>query len=498
MKRIKIAIASVIIAMSVASCDSYLSEIPDNRTQIDSSEKVAELLVSAYPQAIAASFLEDFTDNVFDSGIMSYATRDNNKNYQWELNENISTDSPSRYWDACYEAIAVANHALEAIEEMGETNDVKIKALKSEALLARAYAHFQLVLIWGKTYNPATSSTDLGVPYVDKVEQKLVQKYTRNTVAEVYDRIEADLIEGMKFIRNDYKSPSFHFTVNAANAFASKFYLSKGDWDNVLKYTNYLGSKPANVIRDVKGWHNMDLLTAWAGYTRSTVTSNLLLVTTNSRMQRIVASTRFTLTGVEKDKIFSRNRNPIANKSFYSKWYSRNSQKTTFSPKYWEYFKVTNPSAQTGFAFSTDVLLSNDETYLNRIEALIMTNRFDEAMTELEFFISTRTQNYDASTDKLTWNRLKQLYPYEADKLTPFYGIESEDQGVLLNALLETKRRDFIHEGKRWFDIKRMNMIVVHKTQDGEEYVLAKDDTRRQLALPLHVVAGGLVDNPKN
>ena len=38
-----------LIALGISSCEDFLSEIPDNRTQIDTPEKISELLVNAYP-----------------------------------------------------------------------------------------------------------------------------------------------------------------------------------------------------------------------------------------------------------------------------------------------------------------------------------------------------------------------------------------------------------------------------------------------------------------
>ena len=46
-------------------------------------------------------------------------------------------------WAQNYKAISHANEALEGIAKLG--NDPKLNPAKAEALLARAYAHFELV-----------------------------------------------------------------------------------------------------------------------------------------------------------------------------------------------------------------------------------------------------------------------------------------------------------------------------------------------------------------
>lgn len=104
-----------------------------------------------------------------------------------------------------------------------------------------------LVSLWSNRYNPATAATDLGVPYVIKPETELLAKYKRNSVQEVFDFVEQDLIEGMKYVTNEYKEPKYHFTVDAAKAFAARFYLIKGDWDKVIEFTDGLGSKPTKL-----------------------------------------------------------------------------------------------------------------------------------------------------------------------------------------------------------------------------------------------------------
>lgn len=54
-------------------------------------------------------------------------------------------DSPYDLWNDCYKAIASANLALQAIEEMGTPHPYPTKG---EALMCRAYAHWVLTNIF--------------------------------------------------------------------------------------------------------------------------------------------------------------------------------------------------------------------------------------------------------------------------------------------------------------------------------------------------------------
>ena len=117
---------------------------------------------------------------------------------------------------------------METISKAANPNDYS--AQKGEALVARAYAHFMLVNFFSKFYDPATASTDPGIPYVTEPEKVFIKQYDRKTVQYVYDMIEKDLLEGLPLYRiRNYNVPRYHFNRAAANAFATRFYLYKKD-----------------------------------------------------------------------------------------------------------------------------------------------------------------------------------------------------------------------------------------------------------------------------
>ena len=78
-----------------------------------------------------------------------------------------------------------------------ERGEVRRQAIKGEALLARAYAHFMLVNLFAKHYDPNTATSDLGIPYVTTPETEFIKEYNRASVARVYDLVEQDMLEGI-------------------------------------------------------------------------------------------------------------------------------------------------------------------------------------------------------------------------------------------------------------------------------------------------------------
>ncbi|MCD0469849.1 RagB/SusD family nutrient uptake outer membrane protein [Flavobacterium sp. JAS] len=491
MKTLKITL-SLLILICITSCDDFLSEKPDNRTEIDTPDKIAEILVNAYPQISYFDIAETMSDNVFDSGMVQTLLK-NEQNYNWEIQtETADIDTQATYWDACYRAIAHANTALEAIDKLGNTSSLNPQ--RGEALLARAYSHFMLVSFWSKRYDPATASKDLGIPYVTKPETQLVTKYTRNTVAEVYALIEKDLEEGLKLVTNDYKEVKFHFNKDAAKAFASRFYLIKGDWDRVIALSDDLGTKPVGKLRDFASYDLLSVDDQRIAYASSTANTNLLIVSPNSIVARS-RSNRFYLSGDRYQDIFGPSTS-LFGKSWLYNFYSSNSSITVFLPKFYEYFKYTNVTAGIGEPYTAEVLLSNDEFFLNRIEAHVMKGQTALANEELEYFLSTRTVGYNATTDKVTEAKVVAKYPVIDNEYTPFYTL-TPVQTSYVKALAETRRRDFVHEGMRWFDVKRFNIVVNHETINKPVNTLVKDDNRRALQIPLHASNTGVELNPR-
>lgn len=492
MKKITVTLSFLLI-FGLTSCDDFLSEVPDNRTQLDSPEKISELLINAYPLSNYMEFAETMTDNVFDSEDLTKTTIKNSQAYNWEMIEATNRDTPAHYWDACYKAIAHANQALDAIEKLG--GSAALNPQKGEALLARAYAHFMLVTLWSQRYNPATADTDLGIPYILEPEDVLIKQYTRNSVGEVFDYIEKDLEEGLKYATNDYQELKFHFNKSAAKAFASRFYLIKGEWDKVISVSNELGNDPVGKLRNYQSYLDVDFATGTRKYSQATEDTNLLIVSAYSIYSRTFSSNRFQLTGARRNEVLGATTS-VFNKDWLYRPLSYNGQITIFVPKFTEYFKITNANAGIGFPLDALVLLSNDELYLNRIEAHVMKGDLATANTELQYFLGTRTVGYNPTTDVITEAKIVAKFPVIDNEYTPFYSM-TPTQTSYVKAIAETRKRDFLHEGLRWLDIKRFDLEVVHQTYNQADNVLTKGDKRRAIQIPLHVSNTGLEKNPR-
>lgn len=492
MKNIKI-LLSVIVLGTMTSCSEFLSEVPDNRTELDSSEKIAELLVNAYPKAVPNFFVEAMSDNFGDSKRLDLNARDASTYYKFEDFDEADFDSPTFFWRAGYDAIAHANQALEAIEKLG--NPKELDGLRGEALLARAYSHFILVNTFSVAYDPATAGSELGVPVVTEVEKTLIVDYKRASIEEVYNSVEADLLAGIELVVDRSSQKSYHFTKAAANAFAAKFFLYKGEWDKVLEYSNFLGDKPVKKLRDNSNYMNLDYQSAQKLYTSQSETANLLLSAGNSILFYNTALYRYGITKDLARELFDGSNYNVFGKRWAFK--TQSFYECTAVLKYYDYFIFEGSNTSSGQPYASYVLLDTDDVYLNRIEAVIMSGDLDRAAMMMGYISKFKSRDVnDEEYNTITKSRVLQLgtkgYKYE-----PFYAL-SQEQASFIDVLAEIRRRQGAAEGTRWFDIKRYNMEVEHlEGVSNQVYKLERKDLRKAVQLPSYVKQYGVELNPR-
>ncbi len=478
----KYTIYLLFIASLSSGCKKYLDQAPDQRTTLNNPTKISELLVTAYPRGNYALLAEAMSDNHSFNSASGSDIAVNNGGYFWKNIEGTGQDTPTNYWNTCYQAISVANQALDAIAKASDPQNYV--AQKGEALVARAYAHFMLVTFFSKAYDPATASTDPGIPYVTEPETVVFKNYERKTVSYVYEQIEKDLTEGTALIKDNYKVPAFHFTRKAAYAFASRFYLFKKDMNKVIESAN-MAFPANNFAANVRPWQS------YAGFTGSTEIAqamsnpsnpgDLLLAETASWAARNYRGTIYSISQNRMRSIIA----PLGTTLTSYKLFSTSST-FYFVPKFYEHFVRTSINATTGVGYVMQTLLSTEEVLLNRAEAYIMQEKYAEALADMNTLISTRMTAYVPSTHNFTEARIKNYYPASLPL-----------QQAYINALLDLKRAEFVHEGMRWMDILRHKLPVTHLDAEGNAHELAADDKRKLWLLPEEVSLAGIAQNPR-
>lgn len=525
-----LAVFSITLALFQTSCDDYLDEVPDNRSELDTPAKIASFLTSGYPSHLFQVMTEYASDNVDHRTLpanLSVPFKNIEDMYLWGPSiDATGNDSPKSVWESFYGAIAVANQALKSIEDLG--NGESLNPQKGEALMIRAYCHFTLVNIFSLQYNSKTADTDMGIPFLDKPETLLNPHYERGSVAEVYEKIEKDIERGLPLIDdNAYASATkYHFNRRASYALAARFYLYYGKYDLAIKYANEaLAPNEDKILRDMtvfptlvndvqiycREWvnpiNNCNFLIFSAYSTAGTVFNNYATGKLYQHTRLLAETETVRSKGPWNQNVFATN-----------DWYHKSSLYTSSGyivyPKIPYIFQYTDQIAGTGYARTIYPAFTADEILLVRAEASIIKEDYENATKDLDKWMNRHFTTKVNLTRELINSYYGNLAYYKPEAPTPKkalnplnFTISSPEQENYLQCLLHFRRIETVFEGLRWFDVKRFGIEIyrrdVSNNSNGDTFEattdkLTLDDPRRAIQLPEDVISAGLPANPRN
>ena len=518
-------LALLTLAMGVSSCNSYLDANPrSNYVEPRNATGIRGLLVYAYPRS-STSYIEELSsDNTLDDGTRNpYSTQFVESVAYWRpaLNSDGEYDAVYNIWESHYLAIAHANEALASIQQL-DSQDEELQGLRGEALVARAWAHFCLAILFCKAYSPTASSSDPGIPYISTVVPNVRPDYPRGTLAETYQQIERDLKEGIplieKYLHYTESYKPYHFSAASANAFAARFYLYYQKWSEAVSHADkVLGSDPTRVLRDWSAFTatpRTDESYALAYYD-SKNPANLLTHSTYSVLSWVTTSgvlyfnTRFAqgqeLTRTET--LYARNIWGNSDRYYFQPFiYTETNINKTVQPKY--------PKLPSNANVTFAVPLTTDETLLVRAEAKIHLGsaQWDAAVADLNLWTSRYLNGGSTGSMPRSFSRAKIIKFYQSldidsrekaslrKPLSPSFTISGDEENALLQHLLQCRRLLTLHEGLRWQDIKRYGIPVYRRQNDGGgrytvKAELTAQDPRHAIQLPDLAVQGSIKGN---
>ena len=521
-------LASVAI---LASCADQLDTLPDNRTTLDTPKKIAGLLVTAYPDRTPTLFNEWMSDNTDYMGAQnSQGNRGGDQYFFWQEQTEGGNDSPEQVWMLYYEGVYKANEALAAIEDQGGPKNDILRNSKGEALLIRAYDHFILANEFCRPYNGKTSTKDAGLYYATGIADfsAAAEQSNRGTVADVYEKIAADIEAGIPLLNDTYEVPKYHFNKQAAYAFATRFYLYYEKWEKAKEYADkLLGSNPAASLRDYRALQAMPLskseqaVKIAEAYCSASADCNLLVQTSVSNAGMALApwliSKRYTLTNyLSETELFQSNNIWGTSSNLIWKPFTVNSGESNFAllMKLPREFEIRNTTTGSGYLRTLNVDFTMDEALLNRAEAEIMLGQNDAACADMTIWMKnffntnvtltpTSVQTY-FKTVPYAYADAAKMVPSFKKHISPRFTIDAEGsvQESLLQCLLNFRRIETVHQGMRWMDIRRYNIEIPRRLigANGKPSKnldwLEKDDPRQVVQIPQSIREAGVAGNP--
>lgn len=508
--------------LSLASCDEYLDTLPDDRAELDTPEKVRLLFVSAYPGSTMNLINEISSDNVGDNGRGYSSSVLVEELYKFEDVSEEGNDSPYNVWNGFYGSVATVNQGLEALDKMEDTPE--IRAIRAEGKLIRAYSMFQLATVFCMAWDPAKADQYLGLPYPLVPEQDINTQYERGTLRQLYEAINKDIEEALPDVDDGiYNIKKYHFNRAAAYAFAARFNLYYLNYEKAIQYaTQALGTDPTTVMRNYDGYRDLGRTDFGNKWIRSEEDANLLIIAAYSSSCRYLAwgtSARFNhnsaMASYETYWVaMPWGSGSDANTVIYAnKLYGTN--QAVYYPSAEEQFEYTDKVAGIGYAHIVDPVFTGDMTILDRAEALTLSGRYDEAVRDINTWITTHcveekngavrpivdvdsisrfVERIDYAPRQPDGDRdrtmRKQFHPQG-------FTVQAGTMENMLQFILHMRRLESMAHGTRFYDVKRYGIEFTHFVSGSDPIYFIAGDLRGAVQIPQTVIAAGLEANPR-
>lgn len=435
MKKYVLYILSVLL---LSGClDIKLEDQYSDPDAISTTSAARELLASAYNSLpryqMEFSILSD--DFVPTNLSGKYAELQNL--YSWK--EKDMEDLSDNVWSGYYMTIAVVNTLLPRLDNVkpkDEDDALEKERIRSEAMALKALCYFDLLRLYAPAYSKANASSE-GIILQHRLELDFLP---RSTVADCVTEIEKLLTEALK-VDND-AAEVFYLSTSAVKALQAEFELYRGNYGAAV-------SAGLGLLTDAEArWTKADYQNLWAD-------------------------------NASADRLFA----PYIFDSFYTDLcYDKNSG---------DYF-VLNPDI--GYA-DTDVRKDWATYQINMNGGQVATlGKYNRMYYENATVRYVNTLRYSGVCFTVAEAYARDQKPSLAietvNRLLKAYGAEPMDENLkddaLIEAILSEKQKEFVGEGCRLFDLKRLGKPLKRMTNfgAGTSAVIQPDDYRWLFPIP--------------
>ncbi|MGQ7946567.1 RagB/SusD family nutrient uptake outer membrane protein [Flavobacterium sp. WC2509] len=231
----KIIITFILSASLFVSCTelevtptSFITEDNFFKTEADATASItavyASLNIDPGEQSLFGRNLYFLTDMASDYAAAGVSATNPQVRALSSLTHDATSDRVQVAWRQIYNGINRANVAIDNIPKVAGT-DVKKTRLINEAKFIRALLYFQAVRLWGGVPIVLHEPTSIDIESL---------KSKRATVDEVYAQIISDLKAAESLPSTYAANDAGRATSGAAKAILAKVYLTRKDWANAI------------------------------------------------------------------------------------------------------------------------------------------------------------------------------------------------------------------------------------------------------------------------
>lgn len=441
----------ILLMLSIASCSKFLDEKPDEKLSTISSLDDCQAILdrNLYVNKFGVGALESSSDNFYLNEDYWSIISDENKNlYTWQPYNLFPIHGfDGNDWSSCYNNIFRSNVVLESVDKF-QNNPEEFRNVKGQAYFIRAHHFLQAAWTWSLSYNKSTAKNLLGIPL--RIGTNFNEAIGRSTLEQTYLQIISDARMATELLPVTPKH-IYRPSKVAALSLLARVFLSMNEYDSSYKYGNLALSHKSDLINynnpdEVQGTEekpfrnfNKEVIFEYA--------SNPLLTNTSTSFIDSNLVNSYTEFDIRKSAFFK----PVG--------------------KHWQFKgSYNNSSIFTG--------ITTAEILLMKAESAARIGYLAEALEGLNL---------------LRFNRIQTEHYVPAEII---------DKAILIDSIINERRRELVMRSLRFMDIKRLNElganISLNRFINGKTYTLPANDLRFALAIPEDIVNNSaIIQNPR-
>ncbi|NJI72308.1 RagB/SusD family nutrient uptake outer membrane protein [Sphingobacterium kitahiroshimense] len=436
----------ILLFMMLVSCSKFLEEKPDQKMVIPKTLKDAELLLSDYSNFNTGYPVsgEWGTDDYFiaDSYWDELSNPEQKSAYVWADKQYDDVTQ----WQSPYRVVYLANQVLAMLSDLQALqHEDQYKKVLGTAYFFRAFAFHQVTEVFAPAYSVTTAGTAMGIPLRLSADMDIPS--VRASLAETYSQIIADYkmaISNLPVVQPVKGHP------NRAAAYGSlaRVYLGMANYEEAFKMANSALLLNATLLNfnSLNQYDELPIPQFNKEVLFPAVTSNAGLMNYYNAFVEPVLYQSYQEKDLRKKIFFQLSDNVEGAYNFKGNY--------------------ANSMAQLFVGITTS------EVYLIKAETAARLNKVEEAQETLNTLLRSRWQTGE------------------------YVDITVLDAGELLEIILQERRKELLFRGRRWADLKRLNLEAKFKkdlirTINGQEYRLPFNSLKYAFRLPDPVVKLG-------
>tara|TARA_R110002051_G_scaffold325804_1_gene431499 strand:- start:4213 stop:5658 length:1446 start_codon:yes stop_codon:yes gene_type:complete len=239
--------------LTLFSCDDFLNQEPDQQISIDeqlsTKTGILEALNGIYRdiEATQSSITLLYAD--LQGGNITFTPSNSNKTIavptvfenSYSFNDFEQFSDYESYYQEFYDIINQTNIILDRFDTYTFLSDEDKNQLQAELLVCRAFAHYQVSLLYSQNYGFTADASHLGIVY-NITSLSIGEDFPiRKTMKETYDLLKKDLDDALSLFteNNFFTAPKYAlFNKTTTKALYAKIALQMNDWQQAFAYAN--------------------------------------------------------------------------------------------------------------------------------------------------------------------------------------------------------------------------------------------------------------------